>query len=145
MGIAWKVMPRRLDTGARLHQSQAQHVQSRKKRYDEEDALGLSVDKPNQRVWARQKLRLETVGFIAEISQNPTPERRSGNRHETEKAEIHSNDPCRNRNQMAHYRKKPREKDSACLVASEPLLGLLQLLGSHQHKSAILYDQRTPN
>src|SRR6267378_1843815 len=138
-------MPRGLCTGARLHQPQAQHVQSRKKRYDEQDALGLSVDKPNQRVWARQKLRLEAVGFIAEVSQNPTPKRRPGNRHEAEKAEIHSNDPCRNRDQMANHRKKPRKKDSACLVASEPLLGLLQFFGSHQYKTAILYDQRTSN
>src|SRR5947207_8917814 len=145
MGIAWEEMPRRLGAGARLHQAQAYHVQSRKNRDDEQDALGLSVDKPNQRVWTCQKVRLEAIGFIAEISQNPTPERRSGNRHETEKAEIHSDDPCRNRDQMANYRHKPREKDSACLVASEPLLGLLELFGSHQHKPAILYDERTSN
>ena len=144
MGFAWKAMWG-LCTGARLHQPQAQHIQSRKKRDDKEDAIGLSVDKPNQCVRARQKLRLEAVGFVAEISQNPTPERRSGNRNETEKAEIHSNDPCRNRDQMANHRKKPREKNSARLVASEPLLGLLQFFGSHQYKTAILYDQRTSN
>lgn len=33
-GIAWKAIWG-LCTGARLHQPQAQHVQSRKKRYDE--------------------------------------------------------------------------------------------------------------
>src|SRR5947208_7720612 len=127
---------------ARFHHHQAQHVQSRKKRYDEQDALGLSVDEPNQRVRARQKLRLKAVGFITQISQNPTPERRSSNGHETEKTEIHSNDSCRNRNQMTNYWKKPREKDSACLVASEPFLSLLQLFSSYQHKPAILCDYR---
>src|SRR5205823_14162046 len=95
-----------LAAGARLHQPQAQHVQSRKKRYDEQDALGLPVDEPNQRVRARQKLRLKAVGFITQISQKPTPEPRSSSGHETEKTESPSNDSCRNRNQRTNCGEK---------------------------------------
>jgi hypothetical protein len=39
--------------GAGLHEPQTQHIQSRKKRDDEQDTFGLAMDKPNQRVRIR--------------------------------------------------------------------------------------------
>src|SRR5882757_10583020 len=131
--------------GARLHQAQSQHVKSSEECHDYQDTFGLAMDKPNQCVRICQKLRLKAVSFVAKISQDPTPEGRSRNRHEAEESEVHPNNARRNRNQMANYGKKPCAKDSACLISSQPLLGLLQFFRRQQHKTAILYDQCTSN
>src|SRR5262249_54172422 len=103
------------------------------------------MDETNQCVWTCQKLRLKAISFVAEISKNPAPERRSGNRHHTEEPEIHPNISSWIRDKLPNHRRKPRKKASARLVASQPLLGLLQFLRSHQYKTPILYDQRTPD
>jgi len=140
-----------LCAGAGLHQPQTQHIQSRKKGDDQQDAFGLSVNKSNQSVRIRQKLRLEPVSFVTEISQNPTPESRSRNRYETEKSEVHPNNARRNRNQMPNHGEEPCKKDPACFVASQPLLGLLQFFSAstaqngHTLRSVDVQLIATPN
>src|SRR5438128_9514485 len=130
---------------ARFHQPQVQHVQSGKKRDYQQDPLCLSMDKTHQRLRARQKLRLKPISFVAEVSQDRAPKRRPCNRHETENSKVHSNNPGRNRDQMANDRKQPRKENTTNFVASEPALGAFQFLFAKQHETAALYDQRTSN
>src|SRR5947208_14373643 len=137
--------PGGLCRGTRLHQPQAQHVKSGKERDHQEDPTRLSMNKTHQRLRARQKLRLKAISFVAEVSQDRAPKRGTGDGDETENSEVHPNNPRRDRNQMADYRKQAGKKNSARLVAGQPMLGALQFLFTEQHETAVSHNERAPD
>ena len=103
------------------------------------------MNKTHERLRVRQKLRLKAISFVAKVSQDRAPERGASDGDETENSEVHPNNPRRDRNQMANYRKQAGKENSARLVAGQPMLRLFQFLFAEQHETAVLYDQRTPN
>src|SRR6266481_3171879 len=64
--------------------------------------------------------------FLAEPSQNRTPERRPSQSHHAECSEVHPNDSSRNRNDMTDDWQKPRKENAACFVPVNPLFSPLQ-------------------
>ena len=76
-----------------------------------------------------EEIGLRLVRPRAQQRQNPAPDPRTDDRYDAKGGESHPNDPGRDRDQMAHHRKQPGEKDTTGLIPDQPLLCLVELGG----------------
>ena len=134
-----------LCAGTRLQQPQSEHVKSCEKRDHQQDPARLSLDKAHKRIRISQELGFNAICFVAKVSQDRAPERRTSDGDDTENAEVHPNDPRRDRDQMANHGKQTREKDAPCFIARQPILGLFQFFRTDENEPTVLYDKRTSN
>src|SRR5206468_7438804 len=81
--------------------------------------------------------------FLAEPSQNRTPERRPSQSHYAECSEVHPNDSSRNRNDMTDNWQKPGKENAACFVPVNPLFSPLEFPLAQQDITTPPRDENT--